>query len=81
MKVIEVESIKPTLAEIMDLADRELVVLRQKNGKIFAVSQVDEFDMEVELLKKNPEFMAFMQELSQENETVSSQQLRQELGL
>ena len=30
MKVIEVERTKPTLAEIMDLADRELIVLRKK---------------------------------------------------
>ncbi|MCL0097254.1 hypothetical protein M1O19_01800 [Dehalococcoidia bacterium] len=50
----------------MKLADRELVVLRQTNGKVFAVSPVDEFDVEVVLLKNNPEFMALMEELSQE---------------
>ena len=52
--------------EVMKLADRELVVLRQTNGKVFAVSPVDEFDVEVVLLKNNPEFMALMEELSQE---------------
>ncbi|MCL0060769.1 hypothetical protein M1N88_02695 [Dehalococcoidia bacterium] len=67
--------------EVMKLADRELVVLRQTNGKVFTVSPVDEFDVEVVLLKNNPEFMALMEELSQEKATISSSQLREELGL
>ncbi len=81
MKVIEIETTAPTLEEVIKLADKELIVLRQTNGKVFAVSQVDEFDVEVDLLKNNPEFMAFMEELSQEKATISSSQLRQELGL
>ena len=81
MKVIEIERASPTLEEVMKLADRELVVLRQTNGKVFAVSPVDEFDVEVELLKNNREFMALMEELSQEKATISSNQLREELGL
>jgi len=81
MKVIEIERASPTLEEVMKLADRELVVLRQTNGKVFAVSPVDEFDVEVELLKNNREFMALMEELSQEKATISSRQLREELGL
>ena len=81
MKVIEIERASPTLEEVMKLADRELVVLRQTNGKVFAVSPVDEFDVEVELLKNNREFMALMEELSQEKATISSRQLREELEL
>lgn len=81
MKVIDVQRAAPSLEEVMNLADSELVVLRQTNGKVFAVSQVDEFDWEVELLKTNPEFMAFMEKLSQEKATISSRQLREELGL
>lgn len=81
MKVIEIERASPTLEEVMKLADRELVVLRQTNGKVFAVSPIDEFDVEVELLKNNREFMALMEELSQEKATISSSQLREELGL
>ena len=81
MKVIDVERAAPSLEEVMNLADSDLVVLRQTNGKVFAVSQVDEFDWEVELLKSNPEFMAFMEKLSQEKATISSRQLREELRL
>ena len=36
---------------------------------------------EVELLRNNPEFMAFLRQLSQEEATVSLQDLRKELAL
>jgi hypothetical protein len=48
---------------------------------VFALSPVDDFDVEVELLKNNPEFMAFLQQLSQAEATISLQDLRKELGL
>ncbi|MBU1660149.1 MAG: hypothetical protein KKD28_01600 [Chloroflexi bacterium] len=81
MKVIEIERTVPTLDEVMELADRELVILRHGAGKTFAIWPVDEFDLEAEILKNNPEFMTFMSDLSREKTLISSQQLRQELGL
>ena len=42
---------------------------------------VNDFDVEVELLKNNIEFMALMKQLSQEKAVISSQDLRKELGL
>lgn len=65
----------------MCLAQGELVVLRKPDGSVFALSSVDDFAVEVELLKHNAEFMAFLQTLEQEPATISLQSLRQELGL
>ena len=48
---------------------------------MFALSQVDDFDLEVELLKNNTEFMSFLKQLSQEEPTISLQDLRKELDL
>ena len=81
MKIIDLGHAHPTLAEVMGLAQAELVVLRKPDGSVFALSHVDDFDVEVELLKNNPEFMAFLQQLSQEEATISLQDLRKELGL
>ena len=81
MKVIEMKKSKPTLNEVIEMAGRELVVLKKENGAVFAVTQVDDFDVEVELLKNNPEFMAWMADLSKEQPTISARQLREELGL
>jgi hypothetical protein len=81
MKIIDLGHTHPTLDEVMGLAQAELVVLRKPDGSVFALSPVDDFDVEVELLKHNPEFMAFLQQLSQEEATISLQDLRKELGL
>ena len=81
MKIIDVGQAQPTLEEVMGLAQEELVVLRKPDGSVFALSHVDDFDVEVELLKNNPEFMAFLKKLSQEEATISLQDLRKELAL
>jgi hypothetical protein len=81
MKVIELSSAHPTLDEVIGLARSELVVLRQPDGSVFALSQVDDFDVEVELLGKNPEFMSLLKRLSQEEPRISLENLRKELGL
>ena len=41
----------------------------------------DDFDVEVERLKNNPEFMALMKRLSQEKAAISLKDLRKELGV
>jgi len=81
MKMIELAQNEPTLHEVVDLAKDELVVLRRPDGSLFAVAPVDDFDVEVELLKNNPEFMTFLKQISQEEATISLQDLRSELDL
>lgn len=80
MKIVELEKGKLTLDEVMALAKSEAVVLRNPDGKMFALAPVDDFDVEVELLKKNTEFMALLKELSREKATISLKSLREELG-
>lgn len=81
MKVIEIEQGQPTLDEVMDWAENEIIVLRKANGTVFALTQVDDFDVEIQSLRANAEFMAFLNQLSEEEATISLQDLRQELGI
>ncbi len=81
MKIVELEKEMLTLDEAIALAKSEGVVLRQANGEMFAIAPVDDFEVEVDLLKKNKKFMAYLAELSQEEATISLQGLREELGL
>ena len=81
MKVIELGQVQPTLDDVMLQAKDQLVVLRKADGSVFALSQVDDFEVEVELLKNNAEFMAFMRQLSQERATMPLEDMREELGL
>ena len=81
MKVIEIEQGRPTLDELIHWAENEVIVLRKENGTVFALTQVNDFDVEIESLRANPEFMAFLKQLSEEEATISLQDLRQELGV
>ncbi|CBN53663.1 MULTISPECIES: hypothetical protein [Kamptonema] len=81
MRIIELESGEFTLDEVMILAKSEAIVLRKPDGGMFALAPIDDFDVEVELLKKNTEFMSFLKELSKEKATISLKSLRAELGL
>lgn len=81
MKVIEIAEAHPTLNEVVNLAKDELVVLRKPDGSVFALTQVDDFEVEVELLKNHPEFLAFLKQLSQEKASISIEDLRKELDL
>jgi hypothetical protein len=55
--------------------------ITESNGTVFALTQVDDFDVEIESFRTNPEFMAFLKQLSEEEATISLQDLRQELGV
>ena len=81
MKVVELSKAQPSLDDMMNLAKQELVVLRQPDGSVFALSHVDDFAVEVELLKNNPEFMALLKQRAKEKSVVSLEDLRSELAL
>lgn len=80
MKVIELDKSNPSLADVIGAAQRELVVLRRHDGSTFALTHVDEFAVEVELLKNNPEFMGYLKARSQEKGAISLEDLRKELA-
>lgn len=79
MKVIETGQAGPTLDELITLAREEAVFLRQPDGSLFALAQVDDFEVEVDQLRNNAEFMAYLRRLSLEEATVPIEQLRREL--
>ena len=81
MKVVELKQDDLLLNEMMDIAVQEPVILRKQSGELFVLSIIDEFDVEVESLRRNKEFMEFLHELSQEEATISLDELRKELGV
>ena len=81
MKVIELGREKPTLDDVIGLASDDIVVLRKPDGSVYAISQVDDFEVEANLLNNNPKFMKLLRRLSQEEASISLQELRKELAL
>jgi hypothetical protein len=81
MTVIDLAETQPTLDEVIGLAKDGVVVLRQPDGSAFALAQLDDFEVEVELLRNNPDFLSFLRQLSREEASISLEDLRRELAL
>jgi hypothetical protein len=79
--VIELTGTHPTLEEVMRLAKDGVVVLCKPDGSAFAVAQLDDFEVEVELLRNNPDFLSFLRQLSREEASISLEDLRKEPAL
>ena len=81
MKIVELTAIAPTLAELLDLAGEETLILKTSEGREFVLAAVDDFDTEITLVRQNEELMALLAERSSEKKTYTLQQVREQLGL
>jgi hypothetical protein len=59
MKTVELESTPITVEQLLEWASLENVIIR-RNGEQFVVAMVDDFETEVESLRHNDEFIAFL---------------------
>ena len=80
MTVIKLAETHPTLDEVIGLAKDGVVVLRQPDGSAFALAKLDDFEVEVALLRSNPDFLSFLKQLSLEEASISLEDLRKELA-
>jgi hypothetical protein len=81
MTVIELAETHPTLDEVIGMARDGVVVLRKPDGSAYALAQLDDFEVEVELLRNNPDFLSFLRQLSREDASIPLEDLRKELAL
>jgi hypothetical protein len=81
MKVIQLGESPLSLEELLDTASQETVILQKAGNGTFILAPVDEFDLEVELLRENEEFMAYLDELFKQKATIPLEEVERELGL
>ena len=81
MKIVELTTIAPALAELLELAGKETLIIKTSEGREFILSEVDDFDTEIALTRQNEELMALLAERSREKKTYTLQQVREQLGL
>jgi len=60
MKTISVQNTTMKLTEVVDLAGKDLVILRHNGKNSFALIRLDEGDLEALSLSQNPDFMAML---------------------
>lgn len=79
MKTINLEKEKPDLEAVINLARQEPVLLLTSDGKEFFVSEVDNFDKEVETLRQSRAFQRFLDERSGHKHTIPLEEIEREI--
>ena len=81
MKIVALTTIAPALAELLDLASEDTLILKTAEGREFVLAEVDDLDTEIAQVRQNEELMALLAERSREKKTYTLQQVREQLGL
>lgn len=78
---IELAKSKLTVVELIELAEKETLILKKPDGTEFVLSAVDDFAAEVEALRQNEEFMEFLAQRSRSTKRLSLKDARKKLGI
>jgi len=70
-----------TLADLLDLATEETVLLKTPEGREFILAEVDDFDAEIESVRQNRELLEFLDQRSKDSKTYSLSEARERLKL
>jgi hypothetical protein len=81
LKIVELTTIAPALAELLDLASEDTLILKTAEGREFVLAEVDDLDTEIAQVRQNEELMTLLAERSREKKTYTLQQVREQLGL
>lgn len=79
MKTFNLQEQQPSLAELLQAARGEPVLLVEPTGGEFLLSAADDFDTEVNALRASPAFQAFLDERSRPTRTRSFNEYVREL--
>jgi hypothetical protein len=79
MKTVDLATENLSLAGLLAIARKESVLLQDADGERFLLSMADDFSGEVELLRKNHEFLAFLDSCKNETATVSLDEVEERL--
>ncbi len=80
MKMINLAQETADLEQLLNLARKEPVLLLTLEGEEFCLAEADDFDQEVEALRKSSVFQKFLDERSQDKRIISLEELEEELN-
>jgi PHD/YefM family antitoxin component YafN of YafNO toxin-antitoxin module len=79
MKTVNLTEESLDLAAVLDLARQEPVLLLAPDGKEFVLSEADDFEREVEILRQSPAFQRFLEERSKAQGRIPLEEIEREL--
>ena len=81
MKTVTISRRARSVCALLKRARRENIILRSPEGAEFILAEVDDFNREIELTRRNKAFMKFLDDRAQQTEAVSLQKAKVLLGL
>ena len=79
MKSIDLLKEQPMLAEVIELAEKEPVLVLAPNGHQFIISEADDFDAEVEALRNSRRFQEFLDERMRSQTRIPIEDIQREV--
>ncbi|MCR4291143.1 MAG: hypothetical protein NUV86_12885 [Candidatus Scalindua sp.] len=79
MKTIDISSDVPSIKKLLDMAKKESLLIKTIDGESFVISSTDEFDSEIELLRKNHKFLSMLDDFKSSDETIPIDEVEKNL--
>lgn len=81
MKTVLVSTRAKTLNALLKQAQRGGLILRSPDGREFVLAEIDDFNREIELTRKNRKLMKLLDERGKQTKTYTAAEVRAKLGL
>jgi hypothetical protein len=81
MKTIDLALATPTLAQLLDYAGEDNVILQTTEGRRFVLIEIDDFAEEVAKVRANKKLMQLLDERSKEETGISLAAAREQLKI
>lgn len=81
MKTVVVSARARTVNALLKRAQRGGLILRSPEGHEFVLADIDDFNREIELTRKNKKLMKLLDERSRQTKTYTAAEVRARLGL
>lgn len=81
MTTIKVSRQARTLLALLKRARRENVILRSPEGEEFILSEIDDFNREIELTRQNKQLMKLLESRASQKGTITLEEAKRRLDL
>ena len=79
MKTIDLSTNQLSVAELLESARHESVIVKAADGTLFVLSLADDFATEVELLRQNHAFFTMLDSYKQDQKTIALDEVEKRL--
>jgi hypothetical protein len=81
MKTVNVSSKAKTVNILLKKAKKEGLILRSADGNEFILAEIDDFNREIELTRRNKELMKLLDARGKQTKTFKAADVKRQLGL